>query len=351
MKLIKVKDIDKDYVLAKDVYTSDFNVLLVSGTVLKKEYLRKLVNLGIEEVYINDEIVIHEEEIVILRNEVTEAFKKNVRSVLEKHIYSKSDELSVIAETADKIITNILSEEKVIEKVYDIKERDADIYEHSISLCSLSTLTALKLGCDEKLVRDIGVACLLHDLGLRYLTIDYSNRSIDEMSDLEYAEYKKHPVYGYSALKNETWISERSKNIILMHHEHLDGSGYPLRAVDIPLEVKIVSVGDAFDEMICGIGCVRTKVYEAIEYLKTFKGVYFDKSVVSIFLHFTAVYPVGTKVSLNDDRVGIVIKQNSEFTERPIIRIIKDKDGNSLTDEIIIDLLVEHSIFINDVLN
>ena len=120
-------------------------------------------------------------------------------------------------------------------------------------------------------MHDIGVGCLLHDLGLRYLTIEYADQDISSLSKIELAEYMKHPIYGYTALKDEKWISDISKDIILYHHEKLDGSGYPLKAKEIPYEAQIVSICDTFDEMICGIGCKRYKVYEAVEYLKTFK--------------------------------------------------------------------------------
>ena len=65
------------------------------------------------------------------------------------------------------------------------------------------------------------------------------------------------------------------KKIILYHHERLDGSGFPLRLkeAEIPLSCQIVAVCDAFDEMICGIAQRRSRVYEAVEYLKSFKNV------------------------------------------------------------------------------
>lgn len=351
MKLCKLNEIDRELVLAQDVMTKDYRVLLSRGTVLNKEYLDKLTANGIEEVYVNEAVQVDAVEMVILRDEIEKAFKENVKSVMEKHVYPNSSELSSIITTADEIITNILQEENVIEKVYDIKERSADIYEHSISLCSLATLTALKLGLDKDAVHDIGVASLLHDLGLRYLTIQYENQNLDQLNDFEYVEYKKHPVYAYSTLKNEGWISERSKNIILLHHEHLDGSGYPLHATELPMEAKIVSVCDSFDEMICGVGCVRTKVYEAIEYLKIFKKSFFDEQVVDTFLQFIAIYPVGTRVTLNTGEIAVVVKQNGEFPERPVLRVIQDANRRVVSEEKMIDLLKEHSIFINDVID
>jgi HD-GYP domain-containing protein (c-di-GMP phosphodiesterase class II) len=62
------------------------------------------------------------------------------------------------------------------------------------------------------------------------------------------------------ALKEEDWISTTSKNVILCHHEHIDGSGYPLHAVSLSVESKIVCACNKFDELISGIGCKRIKV-------------------------------------------------------------------------------------------
>lgn len=351
MKLYKICDIDREVILARDILSDNNQILLSSGTLLKQEYLNRLLSLGIEEVYVRENEVTDTEQIVLLKKEIKDSFKDSIKNVIERHIYPNSAELSILSQTADEIIVSILDEEEVIEKVYDIKERSADIYEHSISLCSLATLTALKMNVPKERVHDIAVASLLHDLGLRYLTIHYENQNLEELDEFEYVEYKKHPVYAYTALKNESWISDATKNIILMHHEHIDGSGYPLKAYDLPIEVKIINVCDTFDEMICGVGCIRTKVYEAIEYLKIFKGVFFDKEVVDVFLTFTAVYPVGTKVMLSNKEMAVVVRQNAEFPERPVLRILANKDGNVSESDKLVDLLAEHSIFIDNVID
>lgn len=350
MKLCRVADLKGGEILAKDVMTSDVRVLLSEGTVLRPEYIDKINRIGIIEVYIKEEEKILTEEVVLLKSETEGFFKDRVKSILEKHTYSRNDELMELSQTADHIITNILEEEEVVEKIYDIKERSSDIYEHSISICSLATLTALKLKLSKEKVHDIGVACLLHDLGLRYLTIEYADQDIATLSKIELAEYMKHPLYGYSALKDENWISNVVKNIILYHHEKLDGTGYPLKAKEIPFETQIVNICDTFDEMICGIGCKRIKVYEAVEYLKSYRGIKFNSEIVDTFLEFTAVYPAGSQVLLSDNRIGKVIRQNREFPDRPVIQIMKDKDGKTVNEEIIVDLIKVNNIFIEKVL-
>ncbi len=347
MKLCKVENLTGKEVLARSIMSSEYQVLLSAGTLLIQEYIDKLKELDIKEVYINED-QIDTRSVVILREEVEQSLKLKVKDILEKHTYSHNEELIELAQTADKIITNILEENEVIEKIYDIKERNSDIYDHSISICSLSTVLALKMGLSQKTVHDIGVSCLLHDLGLRYLTIKYDNRDMNMLSDIECAEYKKHPVYGYSALHNEKWISNESKNMILYHHERLDGSGYPLKAVNIPLDCRIIQVCDAFDEMICGIGCKRMKVYEAIEYLKAYKDIKFDGKIVDVFLEFTAVYPAGTTIKTNEGEIGTVLYQNKKFPDRPVIRINMDKNGQKT--DIIKNLLEIKNIYIEEVM-
>lgn len=341
MKIVKVNNLKGGEVLAKPILTKEYKILLSEELVLRPEYIDKIRDLGITEVFIKDEDLVKTQEVVLLKSDIEESFKRQVRNILEKHTYNNNRELVELTGTADGIISKILEEDDVIERIYDIKERSSDIYEHSISLCSLATLTALKLNLSKERVHDIAVGSLLHDLGLRYMTISYQNQNIDSLSQVEQSEYMKHPVYGYSAVKTENWISSTGKNIILFHHERIDGSGYPLKAKEIPYEAAIVGVCDAFDEMICGIGCKRIKVYEAIEYMKIYKGSRFPKEIVDALLQFTAVYPAGSTVLLTNGQTGKVVRQNKDFSDRPVIEL-KNHD--------IIDLVKINNVFIEKVL-
>lgn len=347
MVLKGLKELNGGETLGKEIITEDFQVLLAKGTVLKKEYIEKLREIGITQVYIQDgDEEASAEEIGILKENIEDSIKKQVKEILEHHTYQHNEELMELSNTADNIIVNILEEDKVIEKVYDIRERSADIYEHSLSICTLAILTALKLQIPKEQIHDIGVGCLLHDIGLRYLSFQFQNQKLSDMNEQELSEYKKHPVYGYTVLKKEDWIKEISKNIILYHHERLDSSGYPLKASEIPFECQIVNVCDAFDEMICGIGSERTKVYEAVEYLKNFKNVKFNGTIVDAFLQFTAVYPAGSHVLTNEGEEGVVLYQNKEFPDRPVISIVRDKNGARLQFPVIKDLVQVNHIFI-----
>lgn len=347
MIIQKIANLKGGEILAKTVMTSDYKILLSEGVKIRKEYIEKLKELGIKEVVIEDEI--NTQEVRILKDETEKKFKDKVQNIIEKHTYRHSKELVELSKTADNIISNLLEEEEVMERIYDIKERNPDIYEHSINICSLAILMSLKMKISQDKIHDIGVGCLLHDLGLRYITVNYVDRNIEEFSEPELAEYKKHPIYGYSALKDETWISELSKEIILYHHENIDGSGYPLKFIEVPIEVKIVNICEQFDEMICGIGYRRRKVFEAIQYLKNNKGILYDSKLIDVLLRFTAVYPAGSYVLTNEGEIGIVLRQNKNYPDRPFIKIIYDKRGDRIQHDFVKDLLTEENIYIERV--
>lgn len=341
----KLLELEGGEILAREIMTADYQIVLPEGAKIRKDYINRLRELGIAEVFIREQNA-EKSEIAILKTEIETSVKEKVKDILERHTYRNNDELIELGKAADNIIATILEEDKVVERVFDIRERGADICEHSINICALAILTSLKLNMEIDKIHDIGVGCLLHDIGLRYTIVDFNDRDADTLSRHQLAEYKKHPVNGYYSLKNEAWISDLSKAIVLQHHERLDGTGFPLKATDISLECQIVNVCDTFDEMICGIACRRVKVYEAIEYLKSYKKILFDDKIVDAFLSFTAVYPVGTQVLTNEGELAVVLGQNKNFQDRPVIRILKDRNGNDVRHEVVKDLIKVHHIFI-----
>lgn len=399
MKLVTVEDLREGDVIANDVLLEDYTVVLSKGTVIKTPYIDKLREMGIFTVYVEEpqeesqapaakpasqrtlvskpaaqkpapqaakpkapaaqeqkpaesapKVKIPMEKVTILRDDVEEQVKNKIKDILELHVYQQTEGLEKIAETAQNIITDILEEDEVVEKVYDVKERSADIYEHSLQVCTIATLIALKLGMTKKQVYDISVASLIHDLGLRYLVVRYEDQDINLLPAKEQEEYKKHPIYAYTAIKNETWLSDNAKEIVLNHHERKDKTGYPLGTDLVSRMTQIVGVCDEFDELICGIGKARVRVHEAISNIRNYSGIWYDADIVSAFLQLIAVYPFGSKVRTNRGEVGIVMRQNPHFPERPVLRIVQDKYGQAIHTELIVDLIKDTSVVIQEVI-
>lgn len=228
MKKLGIYEIKGGEILANPVITSGYQILLSEGTVLQKEYVQNLNDLGIREVYVWEEKERGDSsEKTNKSHELAVKCRKEIRNVLENHIYQDNRDLHKLKETAAIIIEDLLNEENITEKMLEMKERTADIYEHSLSCCMLSIILSLKLNFKPDVIHSIGIGCLLHDMGLRYISAKYNNIDLESMPENQKSEYKKHTVYGYSSIENENWLSDISKDIILYHHERLDGTGYP----------------------------------------------------------------------------------------------------------------------------
>lgn len=342
MKRKRVEELEGGESLAKPILLDIGTVLIYEDTILKKEYIDKLLELGIEEVYIRENKKSNGAEQATIEEQVRQEYSSKVKELLEHHVHNNNNNIGELQEVAQNIFEQVIEQKEVLDCVIEIHERSADIYEHSVSTCVLSVLTALKLGIAAEKAKEIAVGSLLHDIGMRYIEANVVNKNLSDMSAYDAAEYKKHPIYGYSAVENAEWISQTAKSIILSHHECIDGSGFPLHTRNNDIARQIVAVCDTFDSMICGIGNRQRKVHEAIEYVRYNSGTKFNKKVCEIFLEFIFLYPNGSKILLNNGKEAIVIRQNKYMKERPVIQMTETQET--------IDMMEENTIFIEKIL-
>ncbi len=345
MKRVYVNALAGGEILARDLFTQNYgNIIMPRGTVLKKEYIDRLELLGVKTVLVEEDVP----EVSDRKQNIMEDCQNQVKQVLERHIYKHNAELQRLCNVAESMIMEVLDDEPLSERVIEIQRSGGDMYTHSMQVCTLSTIMALKCGLDKRTVQDILKGGLLHDIGLRYITVKYENVNIEDLPKSSQEEYRMHTLEGYAALKQENWISNNVKDIIFYHHERLDGTGYPLQLSGdrLSVPVKIVNICDAFDEMLAGIGCKRCRLQESIEYLRANKGIKFDKKLTDIFLKMIVQYPTGCEVKISTGEKGAVIAQNKEMPERPVLELHYDKDGKMYEKPKKLDLMAALNVFI-----
>ena len=355
MKEVFVDDLCGTEVLAVPVITDANVVLIQSETVLKQEYIEKLKEHNQLLVYVKEDVQVEKENgsrHIFNNDETLQRPQEIVEKVLDRHIYKRNDDLSKIGKVAEEIIDSVISEPDVINSMTEIRNVSTDLYTHCISVCSLSTIMALKLKMTKKQVKNIAMGAILHDIGLKYIQAPYIDVDEDKLSPKDELEYKKHTIYGYSSVQDEKWLSDISKEIILFHHERIDGSGFPFqhKGNKLKMEVRIVSVCDEFDSLISGIGNKKLKMYQAIEYMKVHAERDYDGAIVKKLLESVAVYPVGIQVLTNENEVGEVLRQNRDVADRPVIKMIRHSDGSPYTEYKEKDLLKYLTVFIIDTL-
>lgn len=129
------------------------------------------------------------------------------------------------------------------------EEKDVDTRGHSERVAKISLAIAEELGLDEMSKSTIFRAGILHDIGKIGVHDSILNK-VEKLTDAEWAVIKTHPRIAVEILEPLKFLA-RERNIILSHHEHYDGKGYPegLKGEEICLESRIMSVADAFDAM------------------------------------------------------------------------------------------------------
>jgi PAS domain S-box-containing protein/putative nucleotidyltransferase with HDIG domain len=130
-----------------------------------------------------------------------------------------------------------------------VEMRDPYTAGHQQRVANLATAIAAEMGLSEALIQQIHIAGLIHDVGKMYVPADILNKP-GRLTELEFAMIKTHSQVGYDILKNIQFPWPIAQ-IVLQHHERMDGSGYPagLSGKDIMLEAKILAVADVVEAM------------------------------------------------------------------------------------------------------
>lgn len=350
MRRIKTEQIKGREILAKDIYSSGGVVLISEGTILKKDYVEKLLELKITDVFVEDEISrdIHLQDIT--EEKIREQCTEKLKETMERFSYATGKEGKELSRMATEIMEGVLLQDEMIYTISNVRNHSESLYEHSLSVAALSILIAVRAGYSQTETKEIALGALLHDIGFTNVKEKYQDVLLDELNENVQKEIKRHVVYGYIEVEQQDWIPAISREIILYHHERLDRSGYPFHMAGdkIKPQVRLVAICDAFDNMVYGNLEKRKKVHEAMaEFMET-GGLKFDGELVNVFLRSVATYPTGVLVQLSDGTNGIVLRQNAGYPTRPLIRLVEQsKDGEWIrkNDK---DLAEEPELFIVD---
>lgn len=198
-----------------------------------------------------------------------------------------------------------------------IEQLDCNTYNHSLNVAFISMLICRWCHLDDHLMTSAIKAGLLHDIGLLNLSFDPFDVSITRDATMQ-AEYEKHPIFSYNIVSKLKDLDPIIPKAILAHHEHCDGSGFPIRISSpyINLLGKILGIADTYD-------LLRHKhhIFHTLKILLLDLLPQFDPKLLLTFCSNIATYYIGTFVILNTEEIGEVVFINPHCPYRPIIKI------------------------------
>jgi len=346
MRRVSLGQIRDDDILARPIYDMDGRRLLNAGVKLTPSIVQRLSEKGVTSLYIEDELSEDVEIHGVLSDETRNQAKRTIRNEMNRLASKGEIDYWAISAAVDRIMEEMLSNRLDVLNANDIRTQDEQVYAHSINVCVMSITLATKLSLPPSKTKSIAMGAIMHDIGKALLPKDIISKK--DLTPAEENELKKHPVLGYQVIKDIQEVPATSKIAVLMHHEQINGGGYPmgLNGDYIHYSARIVSICNAYDQAINDDR--YSNVYhttDAVEYLIGASGHIFDKSLVDMFIKIVPIYPEGTIVLLSNGMFAIVVKNNPVYMTRPVVRpFYNPKTGIKYDKSYIIDLQQELSI-------
>jgi putative nucleotidyltransferase with HDIG domain len=210
-----------------------------------------------------------------------------------------------------------------------LKNYDNYTFTHMVNVSILTMGQARGLGIDGPLLREFGLAALMHDIGKVRTPLEILNKP-DKLTDSEFTIMKRHVVDGAEILRQTPDIPALAPVVAFEHHLRIDGTGYPggVTRSSLNIGTMLCSIADVYDAMRSQRQYQQAFPNERIlQVLKRNDGTQFDQNLVRRFVQLIGIYPAGNLVRLNTGEIAVVSKVYAPDPYRPQVKVLFDRTG------------------------
>lgn len=329
-KLLYVHELIPGMIATKEIRENG-TVLIAKGITITEYAINKLR----ESYFFNKVEVYYEENNNDYKDDIRHEHIKTLEEVElsfneiafdVKRIFDNMDNLrgtgiDEVRKFAAKIQEELKSVSAVIKNIVLYGSGKDVIYRHGVNVAALSTILGKWIGLDGAQLNLLTYAAILHDFGKTKIDKGILDKP-DTLTPIEYKEIKAHPIIGYNYVKEIPFLDKAVSYGVLMHHERLDGSGYPfgLKEDKIHQFAKIIAIADVFDAVNSNrIYKKSTGPFEALEIIRKESLGKLDYEYCNIFLNHVINYYVGESVLLNMKRTCKIIQIDLNNLDRPLL--------------------------------
>jgi putative nucleotidyltransferase with HDIG domain len=220
-----------------------------------------------------------------------------------------------------------------------IREKDTYLLEHSLNVAILLANFGTHLGLNEEQIQELALSGFLHDIGKIKIPDEILHKP-GRLNDQEMTIMKDHVYYGTKVLI-EMGMPDSIVETIGQHHERLDGYGYPegLRGNEISTFGRMIAIVDTYDA-ITADRCYKVGVSskKALQILLQDAPEKYDEGFVTQFVQCIGIFPAGSLVKLNNQKIAMVLKQHPVHANKPVVKVFYSVRGSHYLEPKELDL-------------
>ncbi len=333
------------------------HTLLKAGYEMEADKVSRLKSIGVNNLWVNypgldflddyldPKLIEHQQELYSsLKDNFQDAQSESINDIDYRQYVDQMKNLFHYLMNAGNISSAFISE---------LQGQSDDIFRHSTTVASLALLIGMK--SEGQLLKarpnmpqsqatdltSLGTGCLLHDMGKISLSEEMQTFHVTAMN-LGSPEWQNHTEVGYEMLK--AGLDPVAAQIVVNHHQHYDGSGFPKRKQLNGVGDPIFALKGHEIHIFCRIACLAN-YFESFRYLpdgriaptvvalarmkKPGYAKWFDPELYKIFTKAMPAFAMGEQVKLNDGRDVVVVEINEIEPCRPVVRPIDLKNAVS----------------------
>jgi len=250
----------------------------------------------------------------------------------------------LLEKTAHAVVQQVLDNPQTFPQlvlVENLATLDKHLYSHVVDVCALGVVLGIEMGLEEQALQSLAMGGLLHDIGYIRLPNNLV-RNRQHAGEADRVLLGKHSEVGHAIATSSGDLSPDIKQIILEHHERLDGAGEPhgLAGERLSLLGQVIGLVDQFDQLTSnwGMGPIRPAAMVLRDLYQDAKNGRFLLRPIERLIQCLGVYPLGSLVELSTGEQGIVIMTNPLNLLKPKIKLIVGADHLPYPTPLSVDL-------------
>jgi HD-GYP domain-containing protein (c-di-GMP phosphodiesterase class II) len=324
-RFLTVGDLRPGMTVVSDI-RFDNKLLIGNGIAITESVLRKL-----KEYYFFNMVEVYCEE-----NELPNKVKENtykstmeVNKTFSELSFSVEDIFNNLQKSGiDEVrnFTKIIQEElkytsAIIKNIILYGSGTDTIFRHSVNVAALSSILGMWIGLNDNEINLLTYSAILHDFGKTKIDKAILEKK-GTLTTKEFKLIKEHPIIGYNIVKDIPYLDNSVFYGILMHHERMDGSGYPLGIKEDKIHTfaKIIAIVDVFDAINSDRAYKNSEgPFEALEIIQKESLGKLHYEYCKVFLSHVVNYYMGENVLLNTNKVCKIIQVDPNNLTRPLL--------------------------------